>query len=155
MWLKLLLGALIVAFCALIGYFAAEKYRARKRFFAAMSAFNDKYLSELKYARKPLPVFLKENVFQGDFGAAVNEFSLSRKLPAKKSYLSADEQSKVEEYLNMLGRGDAHAQSGYFESRREELSALRDLCEKEAKERGGLYLKLGVIAGLAFVILII
>ena len=55
----------------------------------------------------------------------------------------------------MLGRGDALSQSGFFSARRAALEQKKADTEKEAKARGALYLKLGLLAGLAFVILII
>ena len=49
----------------------------------------------------------------------------------------------------------ASSQKGYFCARREPLGEVRAACEKQAKAKGELYLKLGLLAGLAFVILII
>ena len=55
----------------------------------------------------------------------------------------------------MLGKGDAQSQSVFFAAKRAALQQRREESEKEAKARGALYLKLGLLAGLAFVILII
>lgn len=154
MWLKLLLAGLSVAFCTLLGYLAAEKYRARKRFFTAMNTFNEKYLSELRFSRKPLPVFLKENHFSGEFATMLTSYP-ERKTDVERYFLTAEERQQVKNYFEMLGRGDSHTQSGFFEAQQPQLAEAQKSCEKEAKERGALYLKLGLLAGFAFVILIL
>ena len=57
LWLKFLLAGCSIAFCVALGYLAANKYRSRRKFFDAFHTFNERYLSELGYARKPLPQF--------------------------------------------------------------------------------------------------
>ena len=71
LWLKVLVAALTVAFSVALGYFLAGKYRARKLFFAEFCRFNERYLAELSYERRPLGSFLKEGVYEGEFGKAV------------------------------------------------------------------------------------
>ena len=67
LWLKLLLAGCVIAFGVGMGYFAAGKYRSRARFFAQLHDFNERYLTELGYARKPLSVLLKEYTGSGVF----------------------------------------------------------------------------------------
>lgn len=155
MWLKLTVGGAIVAFCTLLGYFAATKYRARKNFYTQFCAFNERYLAELRYARKPLGDFLRENSFSGEFSKTIRAFSADRETKVGYAFLTHDEQAFCSDYLSMLGRGDARAQSGYFSAQREGLLQKQRACEAEAKKRNELYLKLGLLAGLAFVILIL
>lgn len=155
LWIKVALACLAIAFSVGIGYLAANKYRCRRNFFSQLSDFNERYINELEYARKPLPVFLKETSATGDFKKTLEEFSSSRAPQLKFSYLTKEEKKECTEYFSMLGRGDALSQKGYFCARREPLGEVRAACEKQAKAKGELYLKLGLLAGLAFVILII
>ncbi len=155
MWLKFLLAVLIVAFCTFLGYFAAGKYRARKSFYEQFSAFNDAYLAELKFERRPLGVFLRSAVYKGDFGKTISDLAEKRAITVGYRYLTPSERTDAETYLAMLGRGDSRSQSGYFSSCSPTLSDKKAKADKEAKERGTLYLKLGLLAGLAFVILIV
>ena len=155
LWLKFVLGALVIAFCTLLGYFAAGKYRSRKSFFTQLYAFNEKYLAELKFSRKPLSLFLKEFSFSGDMAATFGEFQKSRAIKVNYSYLTESEQKFAAEYLNMLGRGDSHSQSGYFSAQAAGLLESKKKSEADAKSYTDLYLKLGLLAGLAFVILIV
>ena len=51
--------------------------------------------------------------------------------------------------------GDARTQSAFFSAQAARLNALREQSAREAKARGELYLKLGLLAGLALVVLIL
>ncbi len=155
LWLKVVIACAIIAFSVGLGYLAANKYRCRRAFFRQMYDFNERYLSELDYARKPLPVFLKEYPASGDFRKTLDAFAQTRTAELKYSYLTQEEKKECGDYFSMLGRGDAQSQSGYFGARREPLGERKAACEKEAKARSELYLKLGLLGGLAFVILII
>ncbi len=155
MWLKFLLAGLIVCFCTLLGYLAAGKYRARKSLFLQLYEFNERYLTELKYRRKPLTEFLEEQSFEGDFSKIMREFGKTRKADFSLAYLTQTEKEDAKGYLLMLGKGDSRAQLGYFEGQRAALAEKKSACLREAAERGELYIKLGLLAGLALVILIV
>ena len=154
MWLKFCLAGLVIAFCTLLGYFAAGKYRARRSFFTQWSDFNENYLAELKYRRAPLPEFLKECKLTGEFGKAAQK-ALGGKEELSASFLTEEEKKDALVYFAQLGRGDSRSQLGFFEGKRAPLLVKKEGAEKDAKERGELYLKLGLLAGLAFVILIV
>lgn len=145
----------MIAFCTLLGYLAAGKYRARKSFFSQMNALNEKFLAELKFARKPLKEFLADCSFEGDFNAFIKDFEQNRISAPAVSYLTQAEKEYAAAYFSMLGKGDSHSQLGYFTAQKDPLTQKCDQLEKEAKERGELYLKLGLLSGLAFVILVI
>lgn len=155
LWLKFLLSGLVIAFCTLLGWFASGKYRARRSFFSQLCSLNEKYLAELKFARKPLTRFLSELLLTGDFKKSTEEFIAGRSVKLEFSYLKEEEKALISEYFSMLGKGDSRSQSGYFSSKSGELSEKKTQAEKDAKSYGELYLKLGLLAGLAFVILIV
>lgn len=155
MWLKLLVSAGVIAFGVFLGYLAAEKYRKRNKFYLQFSEFNARYLTELCYERKPLSEFLNGFSANGDFKKMLTDYREKRETAVRYSFLSAEEKKACESYLNMLGRGDALSQRGYFEMQKPFLEEKKAKCGKEAKERSELYLKLGLLAGLAIVILIV
>ncbi len=155
MWIKFLLSGLIIAFCILLGYLAANKYRSRKKFFAQYEAFNGRYLSELSYARKPLSEFLAAYEYGGEFAKTLKEFSEKREPALKFSFLTKEEKGDCADYFAMLGKGDSLSQHDYFSSKKQYLAEKKASAEKECKSRSSLYLKLGLLAGLAIVILII
>lgn len=155
MWLKLLLCGLAIAFCTLLGYLAAGKYRARMRFFAQIYELNERYLTELKYRRTPLPSFLASCKLSGDLQKAVESFLAKKQPKTDLSYLTAEEREEIDAYFAQLGRGDARSQLACFEGKRAFLLERKESSASEAKKRGELYLKLGALAGLAIVILIV
>lgn len=155
MWIKIIICIAVIAFSTSVGYLLAGKYRARKKFFEQFSRFNEQYLNELNYARKPLPDFLKEHEYSGDFSKSVKQCVESRDCAVKYSYLSKEEKGACGNYFSMLGKGDAHSQKTFFAAQTSFLEEKRAEGEKQAKARGGLYLKLGLLAGLAIVILIV
>lgn len=155
MWLKILLAVLIIAFCTCLGYFAAGKYRERRKFYAQLSAFNEQFLGELAYTRTPLNDFLQKREGTGEFQRAIGEYVRTREAKAELRFLEKGEREDFLRYLDTLGKGDARAQSGFFSAQKGILSEKKESAEREAKARGDLYLKLGLLAGLAFVILIV
>ena len=155
MWLKILISVAVVAFSTALGYLLSGKYRARRKFYEQFCLFHGQYLNELSYTRKPLTDFLKEHEYTGDFAKAIKNTVQSRGAFEKLSYLSKEEQSACENYFSMLGKGDALSQKSFFGAQTQELEAKRADGEKQAKSRASLYIKLGLLLGLAIVILII
>lgn len=155
LWLKILIAAAVVGAGAAGGYFAGNKYRARKKFYAQLAVFNERYLNELQYARKPLNAFLKEFQYAGDFAKLLKGFAERREVKTGYSYLTKEEQKECADYFSMLGKGDSLSQRTFFSAKRAGIEEKRALGEREAKSRCSLYLKLGILAGLAAVILIV
>ena len=155
LWLKILVAAAVVAAGTAGGYFAANKYRARQKFYAQFAVFNERYLNELGYARKPLGAFLKQYEYTGDFSKSLKAFSEKRDPKIDYSYLTEEERAECADYFSMLGKGDSLSQKNFFAAKQAGLGEKRAASEKEAKSRGSLYLKLGILSGLAVVILIV
>ncbi len=154
-WFKFFLCGAIIAFCVFLGYLSAGKYRARKLFFGQFQQLNERYLAELSYLRRPLSVFLAEIRCEGEFGDMLRAFWKERIVRAEYSFLTADERRETGEYFSMMGRGDSLSQKNFFGAQKEKLEEKKSQSEREAKEQGELRLKLGLLAGLALVILIV
>ncbi|MBQ7831552.1 MAG: hypothetical protein IJ393_05725, partial [Clostridia bacterium] len=71
------------------------------------------------------------------------------------TFLSEEERHLVEEYFLMLGKGDSLSQRNYFSSVREKLVKIENETELQAKKYGDLYIKIGFLCGLLFLILIV
>ena len=61
----------------------------------------------------------------------------------------------MEDYFQMLGKGDSSSQKTYFSAMKEEIQKRYNLAENEYKRYGDLYIKLGFLCGLFLLILII
>lgn len=154
-WLKFLLGGLIIVFCMVLSYFASEKYRLRKNFYQQFERFHELYLTELQYRRKAIKDVIEEGAYTGEFAKVVCQVLQNKTVEIKCAFLSEEERSDGEYYFSVLGRGDVYSQTAFFSSKTQELAKKKSECEAIAKERTQLYLKLGLLSGLAFVILII
>ncbi len=162
--IKFLLGMAIVAFTSLCGRMLAKKYRVRRDFFKQFKEFNERFLSEIAYTRRPLKVFAQSYAYHGEFQELLRDYfkALEAQLPVGSpfferenySFLTEEEERTVGNYFLMLGKGDSASQKGYFSSVRDKLSAMQTESEKEAKRYGDLYVKLGFLCGLLILILI-
>ena len=74
---KFLLGLCIVALTSVCGWILAGKYRRRKSFFAQTFEFNERFLGEVSYAKRPLGEFIERYSYTGEFEAILRAFSES------------------------------------------------------------------------------
>lgn len=162
---KFFLGIAIVAFTSFCGYLFASKYRKRKLFFKQFKEFNERFLSEIAYYRRPIKEFAAKYTYQGEFKLLLEDFfegidgrsAADRAIvdmPAYK-FLTAEEKRTIEDYLLMLGKGDSASQKGYFSSVKDTLATLQSESETACKKYGDLYVKLGFLCGLLILILLI
>jgi stage III sporulation protein AB len=162
--LKILLGLAVVLVSTAFGYIASNKYRQRRRFLGQFREFNDRFINEITYYRRPIKEFLASNTFDGLFQALLQEyvqrledfteanavFNLS-----DYSFLSENEKNDLLGYFNMLGKGDSLSQKAYFFSMRERLVQYETESVLQGKKYENLYLELGFLCGLFILILII
>ena len=161
--IKFLLGVAMVAFTTFCGYLLSKKYRKKKLFFHELYAFNERFLSEISYSRRPIKEFVAGQTFYGEFNDVLYDFfhcadngaPFSLANDGEFAFLKDDEKRSVEEYFRMLGRGDSTSQKQYFSSVKASLESSRDDAEKESKKYGDLYIKIGFLCGLLILILIV
>ena len=163
--LKFLLGVAIIAFTTFCGYIFAKKYRIKKQFFMQLQEFNERFLSEIAYYKRPLREFIAGYAYRGEFDMLLQDFIMGlengsfheRTLSDLPNYafLTQEECRFVSDYFLMLGRGDSASQKGYFSSVKEPLIKLQNKAAETSKKYGDLYVKIGFLCGLLILILII
>ena len=162
--IKFFLGVAIVAFTTFCAYVLAKKYRKRMLFFQEFYTFNERFLSEIAYYRRPIKEFIGLYAYQGEFADFLADVFAEREgntqigavlLEGDYDFLKEEDRKTVEDYFLMLGKGDSASQKGYFSSIKERLFALRNEAEKDAKRYGDLYIKIGFLCGLLILILIV
>ncbi len=166
--IKFILGMAIVCFTSFCGYVLAKKYRQRKNFFAQMNEFNERFLSEIAYYRRPIKDFAQKYVYKGEFDELLCSFVESLgsggrdpDQPASRgqlpvfSFLTKDETDFVNDYFLMVGKGDSASQSAYFNSVKGTLGDYKRKSAEECAKYGDLYLKLGFLCGLMILVIII
>lgn len=163
---KFLLGVAIVAFTSFCGYVLTKKYRRRKLFFTQLREFNERFLNEISYYRRPIAEFSSKYVYKGEFNEFLQDFfsALGKKqTPFVKEllddprydFLTNEEKGVLDDYFQMLGKGDSASQKAYFSSVKERLAKLQTEADGAYKRYGDLYVKLGFLCGLLILILII
>ena len=162
---KFLLGIVIVAFTSFCGYFFAKKYRQKKLFFQQFEQFNERFISEISYARRPVREFISKYDYQGEFGVLLHNFFMDLDERSKEdrvwvdetvySFLTKEERRFAEDYFLMIGKGDSQSQKSYFSAQKDSLKKMRICADETAKKYGDLYIKLGFLCGLLILILII
>lgn len=163
--IKFFVGIAVVAFTSFCGYFIAGKYRKRGLFFAQFQEFNERFLSEIAYYRRPIRQFFGKYTYKGEFSILLTEFLFcieNDEIFGIKTlenevfrFLKKEEKDMVCDYFLMLGKGDSAAQKGYFSTVKERLMQLRNEAQKEEKRYVDLYIKLGFLFGLFILILIV
>ncbi len=162
--LKFLSGIAIIAFMTFCGYLLSRKYRRRKEFFSQWKEFNERFLTEISYYRRPIQEFIGDYSYRGEFDALLQSFS--QKLQEEEqngmltedvefAFLKSDERRGVEDYFLMLGKGDSASQKAYFSAIKDTLSKWQQETAESCKRYGDLYIKMGFLCGLLLLILII
>lgn len=167
MMIKFIVGVCIVAFTSFCGYVLSKKYRQRKSFYAQFYQFNERFLSEITYYRRPIKEFIEKYAYREEFAELLDEYvqtlGQGNKNPSERdfsglpafSFLSKDETDFVNDYFLMVGKGDSASQKGYFGSAKSVLNERKDVTQAEAKRYGDLYIKLSFLLGLAILVVII
>ena len=163
--LKVLVGIAIVGFTTLCGYLLSKKYRQRKQFFRQFKEFNERFLNEIAYYRRPIQEFASMYAYQGEFNELLQAYFSNleeRALNERKildlptySFLKEDEKIVIADYFLMLGKGDSTSQKNYFSSIKEVLMKYQNESTTVSKRYEDLYIKLGFLCGLFILILII
>ena len=163
--LKVVFGVAIVAFGTFCGYIFTKKYRRRKSFFVQLYEFNERFINEISYYRRPLIEFSSTFVYKGEFQVCLQTFfhSMNNGVPFLADgldkdvfyFLTSEEKTTLQDYFQMLGKGDSTSQKAYFSSVKERLSKLQTEAVSACKKYGDLYIKLGFLCGLFILILIL
>ena len=153
--IKFLLCIIAVSLCVMLAWLLTRKYRLRMQFYYNLNLFNERLVNEVSYTKIPLPAFM----VNGDF---------KRMLEVKRDarfdngdegcdieYLSEDERKFLGDYFRMIGKSDAASQKTYLSAMREEIAEKKQKSEELYRKYFSLYIKLGFLAGLILVVLIV
>ena len=161
--IKFMLGIGIVCLCTCFGYLLASSYRNRKHFYRQLSDFNERFLNEIAYYKRPLAQFISKYRYTGYFQEVLQVFLSQLSNPTMQigidfkqlQFLKKEESDFLGDYFQMLGKGDSSSQKSYFNAMKDEIKKRYTAAESEYKKYGDLYIKLGFLCGLFLLILII
>jgi len=156
-----------LAFCAVaIGYVFSLKYRRRATFFKTLVLICQKMDVEINYSRERVKnLFLnfddktkknlhgldKNYLAYLDNNSNLEETSLFKNL----TFLKQNEKDCILLFFKSLGRSDLSGQSQELKNFEKRFDEFSTGANSENKKYGSLSIKLGVIAGLALIILFI
>lgn len=146
--------------CTFLGYKFSERYRLRKKFYSGFYAFNKKMIDEISFARNSLPKIIDDFHSEETFHNILQEYKLSLqngdKLNCEKVwFLSEEEKKETEEFFSLLGKSDAFTQMNFLKTYEGKLKDLSAATAAEEKKFVSMYVKLGVLAGILALILIL
>ncbi len=164
--LKLLVGALLFVCCGYVGYGISAHYRKRCNLLVSALGYLDhlengvSYLQNtlgeltLSYCQGKKDEFCKilkkySGLLEG--GYVMKEDCIAA---AKSRYLTAYEQSLVAEMLFSLGKSDLDTQLSDIKKYRAAFSPIEDAAKSNQKKYGTLAFKLGILSGLAAMLVV-
>lgn len=164
--MKWILMAIVFTCCVVVGYIFSIKYKKRMLFFSSLVMFAQKLDVEINYSRERLKILIegidekgKKNLLGIDknfLAYLAGSEELSQEVLFKNiSILKNDEKEVVYLFFKSLGRSDVIGQSKEIQSyiKRFEDSSTSAIAEN--KKYGSLCFKLGIVAGLLAIILLI
>ena len=159
---KFIVGIVVVIFTTYCGRYFARKYTLRKKFFEQAYSFNNDFLEELNYSKRPLGEFLAKRQYHGEFEEVLMEEikrrNLRKMLPLSLEeylFLTMDERRFFGDYFLHLGRGDTNAQKSYYLRAENSINSFKTKAVEECKRYIDLYTKMGFLLGLAILIILI
>lgn len=157
-------GILVLALAVLgglmIGYFFAKKIKARKNYYKNLVALTGDILSEVKFLRNDIAKVMQNFLDKGESGISTNvteylEFLRTGNLNLSKGVLSNTELKLVTEFFLSIGGLDADTQlfslGMYNDKFLQEYSEIKE----RTKKTFGMYIKLGLLSGLALGIILL
>ena len=163
--LKIILGLLVVVISMFVGYVLSKKYRQRRRFLTQFREFNEQFINEITYYRRPIKAFMEKQTFEGEFHCLLQSYVAWLEQYTEKrgegldlspyTFLTESEKVDVYDYFMTLGKGDCESQKRYFLSMRERLIKYEANAILQGKKYENLYIELGFLCGLFILILII
>lgn len=164
--MKYALLVILFLICTFVGYFFSLKYKKRQKFFSSLIMLAEKLDVEINYSRERLKKLIQEfdnNQRKNLMGIENNYLNfldgdeeLNSELLFKNiSFLKPSEKDLVFLFFKNLGRSDVENQSKEIKSYVKRFEEQSKICDSENKKYGSLCTKLGIIAGLFLVVILI
>lgn len=144
----------IIIFCStFVGFRLSAKCKQSHTFFYDLVSFCATYSANLQYRRLPLESVISQKCY-GKQLKKVFDFYLQGKTE-QKVVLSAQDEKYVGDFFRLLGKSDAASQLSEIKLYKEYFETRLSETEKQYKDKGELYKRLGVLSGLLICILLI
>lgn len=164
--LRLIAGGLLALVCCYGGVLVRRHYAEREKFYADAEAFAARLVSELGFAKTPLPVIIAgfAEGKKGAFAEMLGRFAASLSLAGEREKaassaadalkLKTEEKKEMKEFLSALGKTSLADQLDAAAHWKETFGGKRAKCAEETKRLGGMYFKLAVLLGIALIVVL-
>lgn len=160
-----LIGA-VFCLCCFVGWFFSVKYVKRKKFFDSLISLAEKLSLEINFSRERLKVLLqnydatnRKNLLGIDdkFIDFLDKKCdlVGEEIFKKADILKSEEKDVVLLFLKTLGRSDVENQTKEIQVFVARFNEIKQQCDQEQKKYGTLSVKLGVVAGLFWAVIMI
>lgn len=164
--MKYFLIAILFGICLFVGFLVSNKYRQRSAFFKALVLVCQKLNVEISFSRERLKNLVgsfDQQTKKSLCGLADNYLAfIEQESPLDKEslfknikFLKEDEKDIIFLFFRSLGRSDVDSQSKELSNFEKRFESLVTSSAEENKKYGKLSFKLGIMAGLLIVIVLI
>lgn len=159
MW-KFLLGGIAVTVSTAIGRAAVGKFGRRYSFFSEMKRLNGELIRNLSFRMLPVTEILSDArqrypSVKDTLDALLFSTENDCVFVFRNADLNEEERSFAEEYFRRAGGGNRESEKGFLEEYAEYFARKEKECAAEKKRYSALGGKLGFLAGVAVMILIL
>lgn len=164
--MKWIIMGVLFCVCVGVGYLFSMKFKKRVQFYSALIMLAQKLDVEINFSRERLKKLIesvddktRKNLFEVDnnfisYLDSEGELDMN-KLLAKCTFLKNDEKEMVYLFFKNLGRSDVTGQTKEIQNFLKRFDDNLAKCTTENKKYGSLCVKLGIIAGLFMVVILI
>ncbi len=164
--MKWIMMILLFAGCLLTGYLYSSRYKKRVDFFTSLIYFAQKLDVEINFSRERLKKLVEDfdtkskSNLQGIDAAFLQYLNNGGELTTdslfgKKNLIKKEEKETVAMFFKNLGRSDVENQTKEIKNSISRFEKLQNDAIAEYKKYGKLGIKLGIIAGLALIVILI
>ncbi len=164
--LKFVLLFLLFMICVAVGYMCSLKYKKRQKFFSSLIILAEKLDVEINFSRERLKKLIEEvdisqkknlcNIDQNYIEYLDGSCELSMEQLFKNiSILKPSEKDLILMFFKNLGRSDVENQSKEIKSYVKRFESFSASADTENKKYGSLCTKLGIVAGLFIVVILV
>lgn len=164
--MKYILLIAVALICIFVGFIYSKKYRKRANFFQALVMLCQKFDVEINFSRERLKnIFITlddrqkakmAGLIENFLSFIEQETSLEKDTLFKGiSFLKEEEKDVIFMFFKTLGRSDVDSQSKEAKNYLSRFENLAVLSNNENKKYGSLSIKLGIIAGLFIIVILI
>ena len=165
--MKYIILIIIVIICGYLGYGLSLYYNNRLKFFRTLLFLFEKINLEINFSQAKLISILKsfhEETNNKEIKKLINNFikclEINNEVTKEDLFndikiLNNEKKNMILIFFLSLGKFDVFNQTKQLDNQKEELNKLYSNAEQEAKKYAPLYLKLGIIFGLAIALILL